>query len=216
MNSNHGNLGSSSMNPSCPPQDSTLYQDAPPPPYSQPLSKEEQFRNIILKYEISQDYAQRLQKLRDCKVIFIFDDSSSMNATLNESPLNEMNRTSMLKATRWDELQYFASISIEIAAFFNNEINTGTDVYFLNKPPVRNIRSGESFMHHLKSLKPNGYTPLNKVFNLALNENLNAIRERKLLVIILTDGEPSDDYGKSIFMFLFKFYLIKLICSHFF
>jgi hypothetical protein len=206
MNSNHENLGFNALNPSCPPpQDSTIDQPPPYYPQSQPLSKEEQFRNIILKYEISHDYAQRLQKLRDCKVIFIFDDSSSMNATLNESPLNEMNRNSMLKATRWDELQYYASISIEIATFFNNEINEGTDVYFLNKPPVKNIRSTESFMHHLKPLKPNGFTPLNKVFNLALNENLNAIRERKLLVIILTDGEPSDDYGKSIFMVYINF-----------
>jgi uncharacterized protein YegL len=166
-------------------------------PQAQAPSKEEQFRSIIFKYEISQEYAQRLQKLRDCKILFIFDDSGSMNSTLNDSPLNEMNKNSMLKATRWDELQYYASMSIELAIFFNSELNNGTDVFFLNKPPVRNIRSGEAFMHHCSQLKPGGYTPLNKIFNLVLSENVEAIRERKLLVIILTDGEPSDDYGKT-------------------
>ena len=79
---------------------------------------------------------------------------------------------------------------MDYLTFFNNEINDGTDVYFLNKPPVKNIRSSEAFLHHLRQLKPNGYTPLNKIFNLALNENMSAIKERKLLVIILTDGEP--------------------------
>ena len=86
---------------------------------------------------------------------------------------------------------------VGIAAFFNNEINEETDVYFLNKPPIKNIVSVDAFMHHLRQLKPNGYTPLNKIFNLALNENMNAIKERKLLIIILTDGEPSDDYGRT-------------------
>ena len=183
-----------------PPPENYGQQPPPPPPYhqTQPLSREEQYQNIIHKYEISQEYSGILQKLRDFKIVFIFDDSGSMNSTLNESPLNEMNKNSMLKATRWDELQYFANISIEIAGFFNNESNSGTDVYFLNKPPIKNIVSVDAFMHHLKQLKPNGYTPLNKVFNLALNDNTSAIKERKLLIIILTDGEPSDDYGKFI------------------
>ena len=174
--------------------------NAPPPAYTpvQPiLSREEIFRNIMMKYEISVEYSNLLQKLRDFKIVFIFDDSGSMSSTLNESPLNEINKNSMLKATRWDELQYFANISIEIANFFNNESSQGTDVYFLNKPPVKNVTNVDQFMYHLKQLKPNGYTPLNKIFNLALNENMNAIKERKLLIIILTDGEPSDDYGRT-------------------
>ena len=172
------------------------FNQAPPPPYSPMqtgLSREETFRSIMMKYEISQEYSALLQKLTGFKIAFIFDDSGSMNSTLNESPLNEMNKNSMVKATRWDELQYFANISLEIANFFNN----GTDVYFLNKPPIKNIADVSQFMHHLKQLKPNGYTPLNKVFNVVLNDNMDSIRERKLLIIILTDGEPSDDFGRT-------------------
>ena len=156
---------------------------------SSQLSREEVYKRIVTKYEISQEYSARLQKLTGCKIVFIFDDSSSMNTVLNESPLNDMNRDRLLKATRWEELQYFASISIEIANLFNDS----TDVYFLNKPPIRNINNIDYLLNFLKQNKPNGYTPLNKIFNQVLNENINYIREKKLLIIILTDGEPTDD-----------------------
>ena len=174
-----------------------------PPPY-QPSAynpvqtqetRDQRFFNIISKYEIRQEYANILQQLQGFKICFIFDDSGSMNTVLSESPLND-NKVGMLKATRWDELQYFAKISIEIASLFNDP-NSGTDVYFLNKPPVKNIKDVDQFASYLKKLTPNGYTPLNKTFNIVLGENVNTVKEKKLLVIILTDGEPSDDFGNT-------------------
>ena len=167
-----------------------------PPPYEafhnqqnqSPLSREEQYKRIVTKFEISQEYSARLQKLTGCKIVFIFDDSSSMNSALNDSPLNG-NR--MIKATRWEELEYFAGISIEIVNFFNDS----TDVYFLNKPPIRNINNTDSLLNFLKENKPNGFTPLNRIFNQVLGDNIGYVREKKLLIIILTDGEPTDDYG---------------------
>ena len=162
------------------------------------LSKEERYQQLMTKYEISKEYADKLKKLSNFKIVCIFDDSSSMTSTLDESPLNDVFRFGVLKATRWDELQYFANISIEIANFFNdNESSHGTDVYFLNKPPVKSITNVDQFMNHLRMLKPNGYTPLNKIFNVVLNDNISLLKERKLLIIILTDGEPSDDQGES-------------------
>lgn len=83
------------------------------------VSREELFRDIINKHEINIDYAQRLQLLQGYKVVFIFDDSGSMNTPLSESPLN--NQDTLLKASRWDELQYFAKISVEIATLFDPE-----------------------------------------------------------------------------------------------
>lgn len=45
---------------------------------------------------------------------------------------------------------------------------------------------------------PNGYTPLPRVLNTLLSENKQSnLNERKLLVIIATDGEPTDDSGQS-------------------
>lgn len=104
---------------------------APPPPYNDPwvgdnhvetqphILREDKFRSIINKHEISLDFAQRIQKLQGFKIAFIFDDSGSMNSTLSESPLN--NNNTLMRATRWDELKYFATISIEIASLFDTE-----------------------------------------------------------------------------------------------
>jgi len=76
-----------------------------PPTYDhfKMASREEKYRNIIQKYGISQEYSNVLQRLRDFKIVFIFDDSGSMNSIVHESPLNNLNRNNMLKATRWDE-----------------------------------------------------------------------------------------------------------------
>lgn len=67
----------------------------PPPPYeahqysaSQPKSKDDMLHDIISRHEISSFFAGKLQKLKTFKIVFIFDDSGSMNTTLDESPLN--------------------------------------------------------------------------------------------------------------------------------
>ena len=81
-------------NPGYPPQQQQ--QPSAPPPYSQvPPSvpqdqiRENQFRDIVNRYEISLPFSSKLQKLNMFKIVFIFDDSGSMNATLEESPLNK-------------------------------------------------------------------------------------------------------------------------------
>ena len=115
-----------------------------------------------------------------------------MNNILQDSPLNV---NGSFKATRWDELQYFTNISLEIVNLFNE--NNCTDVYFLNKPPVKNIYNVQEFMGQFRQMRPNGFTPLSRAFNQVLFDNSHLVRERKLLCIILTDGEPTDNTGNS-------------------
>lgn len=111
----------------------------PPPPHGAfpaqqqqpPQNRDQLFRSLVQKYEIGHDYANRMQLLVGYKIVFIFDDSSSMNSQLSDSPL--LARQS--RVTRWNELEYFASIAIELANCFDQ---SGCDVYFLNKqPPVK-------------------------------------------------------------------------------
>lgn len=158
-----------------------------------PISREDKYRGIVNKHEISLDFAQRLQQLQGFKIVFIFDDSGSMNAPLIDSPLN--NDKSLLKATRWDELQYFAKISVEIATLFDTE---GCSVYFLNKQPspIKNIKD-EYQVEQLFRDRPQGFTPLPRVLDQVLNDNGMYLNEKKLLVVIVTDGEPTDDRGVS-------------------
>lgn len=156
------------------------------------LTFEQKFHEIIQKYEISHYFASKLQLLRNFKIAFIFDDSGSMNTILHDSPLNRNNN--LIKATRWDELQYFANISIEIASIFNPE--EGCDVYFLNRfpSPVRRIVNVNQLSEYFKA-KPQGFTPLTQTLYKVLNDNAQS-DERKLLVIICTDGEPTDSAGR--------------------
>jgi hypothetical protein len=196
-------------------QNATYAASSAPPPYQQQpmaMSREDRFRAIINRYEITENFSSRLQKLNSFKIVFVFDDSGSMNCVLEESPLN----SGLLKATRWDELKYFSRMSIDIANIFNTD---GTDVYFLNRPMARNIRNPDDLMPYFNKYgrkklifrqfffliflidfqsPPNGYTPLARVVGTALNNNgPSFIGERKLLLIIVTDGEPTDDSGRS-------------------
>ena len=96
-------------------------------------AQNEQLTEIILKYEIRPFYSAKLRTLENFRIVFIFDDSSSMNSLLDDSPLLKKQP----QATRWNELEYFASVAVEIANFFDPN---GCDVYFLNKQqPVRSL-----------------------------------------------------------------------------
>jgi hypothetical protein len=88
-----------------------------------------------------------------------------MKSELQESPLNVQGN--LPNVTRWDELQYFANISIEIASVFDEN---GCDVHFLNKGSYRNITNAAQLISVFQE-EPNGYTPLNKIFKKVLSEN---------------------------------------------
>lgn len=75
------------------------------------------FRDLLEKYEISFKMAEHLRQLSEYKTCFIFDDSGSMNLKLSDSPLN----SNVKQATRWDELNYFAKIAIEVNSVFYPE-----------------------------------------------------------------------------------------------
>lgn len=106
------------------------YQQQQPVTTTQKTSHDDLYRNLVQKYEIGHDYANRMQQLAGFKIVFIFDDSSSMNSQLGDSPL----LAKQSRVTRWNELEYFASIALELANCFDQ---SGCDVYFLNKqPPV--------------------------------------------------------------------------------
>jgi hypothetical protein len=88
-----------------------------------------------------------------------------MKSSLEDSPLNRPGN--LLNASRWDELKYFANISIEIAAIFEQN---GCDVHFLNKGPFTRITSA-SQLNYLFEQGPNGYTPLTDTLTAVLVQN---------------------------------------------
>jgi hypothetical protein len=142
------------------------------------------------KYNVNEDIVKKIEALNQFKTIYILDDSTSMNNILDDSPLNTTNN----KVRRWDELIYFSSISIEIANMFNEK--RSTDIYFLNREPILNVTDLNEFVEKLKLVKPRGYTPLNRVLETCINNNSYVIKDKKLLIKIITDGEPTNEVGQ--------------------
>jgi hypothetical protein len=98
------------------------------------------------------------------------------------------------QTSRWDELSNFAKIIIEIAAVFNSN---GCDVHFLNMQGVKNVRSFDQLSLYFRD-RPAGSTPLSRTIQNVIRENpAQSLGNKNLLIIIATDGEPTDDSGYS-------------------
>jgi hypothetical protein len=133
-------------------------------------------RNVLEKYDITGFFGQHLNQLKGLKIICICDDSTSMRETLSKGQ------------SKWDELKQSIEIVLDIASAYEVEC----DVLFLNRPGFRKVTNISQLNGKFESL-PQGCTPLTKCFNLALENNTAELDERKLLVIIFTDGCPTVD-----------------------
>ena len=165
--------------PSAPPY--THMKAMPPPSYNYSLSpptKSEKFTRIMDKYEITSKFSEKLFLLEDYNIVFLFDDSSSMNTRVNG------------EWTRWTELQYNAKIILDIANIFNG--NLGVNIHFLNRPVYRQVVQEHQLVYIFKDL-PLGRTPLTKkcedIFELYSDS------EKPVLLIIATDGLPTNRQG---------------------
>jgi hypothetical protein len=134
--------------------------------------------NIFHKYDIMETMINKLEILKITEVVIIADDSSSMDA-----------RTEL--GTRWTELQKFISIALDVVSSQNPN---GIDIYFLNKKyPFQKVTNIEQ-LREVFNKKPNGVTPLTKTLNEVIADK--AELDKKVLVLIITDGEPTDELGK--------------------
>ena len=70
----------------------------------------------------------------------------------------------------------------------------GIDVYFLNRPPVFHVRDASELVPAFSN-PPNGLTPITRVLRHVLETKKSTVQERCLLIIIGTDGQPTDDSG---------------------
>ena len=139
------------------------------------LTKYKSPRNISEKYNITDKVAKKLNQLEKFKMVCVCDDSRSMREPLNNGQ------------TKWDKLRESIKIVIEIGVAFNVEC----DVKFLNRPGFVNVRSIVELEEKF-SIPPKGTTPLRdcleEVFD---NYRVTGAKERKLMVIVFTDGCPT-------------------------
>jgi hypothetical protein len=147
----------------------------------------EKFDSLIKKYEINPKYAIKLRQLEGFEIVIICDDSGSMNTPVsNPSTKDHMNLLS-----RWDELKSTVKIIVEIAGTLDR---TGVDIYFLNRPGVKNVTNFTMLEPYFVT-EPEGYTPIVQVFTQVLNDMQPILSEKKLLIILATDGEPTTGTG---------------------
>ncbi|KAJ3031384.1 UNVERIFIED_CONTAM: hypothetical protein HDU68_004463 [Siphonaria sp. JEL0065] len=164
-----------------------------PPVVTNEEARLQAFRNVIARHEISNFMALKLRKLEAYDIVIIADDSGSMQtrSTLGLSTNDPFAKTS----TRWDELKSTVSIVTEIGAALDED---GVDIYFLNRPPVRNVTGPTAEMNSAFASPPMGYTPIARVLRQVLREKGLGQGEnaKKLLILIATDGQPTTDQGQ--------------------
>lgn len=170
---------------------------APPPSYSEAIPTDYMIMNtteivaanidekrtklnaLCVQHNINPVFSPLLWNLNEKHIIFLCDDSGSMNATVNSS-----------NKTRWDELKHVVTEVLDISLIFDP---IGMDVHFLNRTSIMNLRDVNKLVPYFRN-SPSGGTPLVTKLNeiSRMYQTGPGIRFSKLL-IIATDGEPSDD-----------------------
>jgi hypothetical protein len=151
----------------------------------------EKFKNLVRQYNINYDFAFRLRALEGFEIVLIVDDSTSMRTPVIDRELENLSPFDQLP-TRWDELKQLVSIVVDLAATLDSD---GLDVFFLNRQPLLNV-TNSSQLHETFSRLPSGPTPITRVLRYVLDLKRPHVHDRKLLILIATDGLPTDDNGQ--------------------
>ena len=151
----------------------------------------ERFESLIRYYNINYDFAFRLRALEGFEIAMILDDSSSMRAPVLDGQHDGRTPFDHLP-TRWDELRHVVSIVVDLAATLDPD---GIDLYFLNRQPLLRVTDSSQLIETFSQI-PNGATPLTRVLNYVLDLKRPHVHDRKLLILIATDGLPTDANGQ--------------------
>lgn len=121
-----------------------------------------------------------LKQLLDFEIVVVVDDSGSMNTSYLHS-----------KRTRWNALCDIVKIVLDIGVIFDSN---GVDIYFLNQKAALRVTDPKT-VEQLFARKPRGFTPLvpvlKQIFQLPATRRGH---DKKLLVLIATDGAPTDEF----------------------
>ncbi|CAF3110328.1 unnamed protein product [Rotaria sp. Silwood2] len=162
---------------------------------------------FIRRYHINEGFASKLHGLRGYEIVFLCDDSSSMNLPIGKKLISctdlhffyllfefegHVYGAGQQQITRWEELKKTVSIVVDLASTVDPD---GVDVYFLNRKPLLHVHNSKELVSTFAT-RPNGATPIVRALRQVLNEKKNEIQQRKLLIVIATDGIPTDNNGQ--------------------
>lgn len=185
------------------------YPSAPsmPPIYQEKIiPKDDIFQDVCVALDIHSSYIEYMNKIMHYgNIIFLCDDSGSMNALNTDS-----------NKRRYEEL--FENLEYAITLVKAIGSNCNISIEFLNNPRVyTNVESYESVKYDLLNQSFNGRTPLitslEKIYS-KYNSEVNN------LIVVITDGSPTDSTHKSMFADTIKkivsnkyFYISFLVCT---
>lgn len=152
-----------------------------------PADKMERLAAILDMFEITIAEANDLVVLADYEIVIIADDSGSMQ--MASLPPAER-KLGMPIPTRWDELKQTCALLVELGNCFDE---SGLDIFFLNRPALKEVKSqtDPAFVEAF-SKKPGGTTPLTECLR-GVSKTVEG--EKPILLFILTDGQPNGGVG---------------------
>lgn len=144
------------------------------------------FHQLIKQNELNSDVADQLYNvLSTCEIVMLCDDSDTMTKPIAEEGTDPF---APKRSTRWLELKKLASVIIDFVTAINPN---GLDIYFLNRPALRSVTSTAGLQTTF-NLPPNGGTPLIGAIKQIYEDKSNVPSDKNILIIVITDGEPTD------------------------
>lgn len=136
-----------------------------------------QIAAFMKKYDVSTEYESAIRNLADYEIVVIADDSGSMLGRMGDE-----------SHTKWVELKRLLITVAKIATIFDSN---GFDLVFLNRASQKSVKNPALIETYFAD-SPDGGTPLIRRLNEVMSAYRHKLEERKLLVFVATDGEPSD------------------------
>jgi len=155
------------------------------------------FLELVRIKELSPQVATQLKDvLSNCEIVILCDDSASMNNKISEEGTDPF---SFKNSTRWMELKKLTQNLIDFVTPINRR---GLDLYFMNRGKVLNVTDCSGLSNIFSSL-PNGSTPLLTSLQTIYNDKRSVTNSsHKLLILVVTDGEPTDGSRNDLFNLL--------------
>jgi len=136
---------------------------------------------LRISLSLHSNLARYLLQLYGYEIVIVCDDSGTMI-----TPVDEPTKS------RWNELCEIVKRVLDIAIVFDSN---GVDLYFLNGGEYLKIKDSRDVDHAFERT-PSGYTPLVPVLRKIFQSKLASPgRDKKLLVLVATDGRPTNDDG---------------------
>jgi hypothetical protein len=143
-------------------------------------SSYDRIKDVVNKYDISDNFIKQLKDLSRFDIVALFDDSGSMSTMIDGF--------AYINKTRWHELMESAQMVVDIATCFDAD---GIDAYFLNFDTYRQINSFDQISTIFNRV-PSGTTNISSKLNEIYRNKESVLREKELLILVFTDGEPNN------------------------